>query len=58
MINSPSKSHQTIYIQNLDYGVDTIDSFLTDEMIEHLRILLELYYPGIKAKINPKVNNF
>lgn len=57
MINSPSKSSNTVYIQNLDEGLD-VDSFLTDEMMEHLRSLLELYYPGIKTKINSEKVNF
>jgi archaemetzincin len=48
---SPSKSHNVIYIQNLDNNME--ESFLTDRMLEHMRILLELYYPPMKAKLNP-----
>jgi archaemetzincin len=56
MINSPSKSHNTVYIKNLDSGLS--DSFLTDDMLEHLRLLIEIYYPGVKAKFMTDDSNF
>jgi archaemetzincin len=62
MINSPSKTFQTVYIQNLDKGIKNNiikNSFLTDDIVEHLRTVLELYYPGIKARVttqSPVIN--
>jgi archaemetzincin len=59
--NTPTKTNYTIYIQNLDDGMEKNKynkSFLNNEVLEHLKTLLELYYPGIKAKVNTEKNNF
>jgi len=54
--NQPSFSHNTIYIKNLDEGME--GSFLTKEIIEHLRTLLEIYYVAPKVKIISDNYNF
>jgi len=53
-LNQPSKSYNTIYLKNLDEGMD---SFINDDMLNHLSYLLEIFYPGIKVKqLNDKNN--
>jgi archaemetzincin len=56
MYNSPSKTFNTVYINNLDVGLE--NSFLDDSTFDHLKTLIELYYPGLKAKMLPKSQGF
>ena len=56
MINQPSKSHQFIFMKNMDEGLK--DSFLTKEMMNHLKGLLEVFYPGLIPKILEIKGNF
>lgn len=56
MINSPTKFHNVIFMKNMDEGLK--DSFISKEMIEHLKLLLEAYYPGAVPKVLIDKNNF
>lgn len=56
MIARPTKQMKTVYIKNLDFGLE--DSFLSDDILEVMRLMMEAYFPGIDAKVLKDETNF
>jgi archaemetzincin len=56
MLNKPDKYKNIVYIQNLDQNME--GSFLTLEMFEHIKTLMEIYYPSITCKLSEDKSNF